>query len=147
MSSQIAVTQSSNTHQLAHILGTYALFSLPQWHRATATHPALGDNQLEHERAVRKNAEPSKNGLVKLNQLRMQHSSTLLPIFRAATTFILLLPNNNNFNSPFHAGQGNLQANPPSTYFRHQHPSSHTVHIHSFHMPKPSKYSLTRSTR
>ena len=26
--------------------------------------------------------------------------------------------------------------------FRHQHPSGHTILIHSFHMPKPSQYSL-----
>ena len=33
------------------------------------------------------------------------------------------------------------------TDFGHQHPSGHTVLIHSFHMPKLSRYSLICSTR
>ena len=36
---------------------------------------------------------------------------------------------------------------PPSTYFRLQHPFSHTLLIHSLHMSKPFQYSLIRSNR
>ena len=35
----------------------------------------------------------------------------------------------------------------PPTYFRHQHSSGNKVLVHSFHMPRPSQYSLIRSTR
>ena len=36
---------------------------------------------------------------------------------------------------------------PPSTYILHQHSSSDTLLIHSLQLPKPSQYSLIRSTR
>ena len=58
-------------------------YSLPQPHQVTASHPSPGDNPPERGRAVRKNAEPSKNCRVKLNHLHMHQASPLLLIFHA----------------------------------------------------------------
>ena len=78
MSSQITITQSSNTHPLAHIQGTCALISsscaiftvYQKPHQVTASHPSLGDNPPERGRAVRKNAgKPCENGLATLNSI------------------------------------------------------------------------------
>ena len=48
-----------------------------------------------------------------------------------------------SFLSFAHAAKPRSTSYPPSSYFRHQHPSGHTVLVHSFHMPKPSQYSLS----
>ena len=153
MSIQITLTQSS-THTLPNPYTRHLLldfqslrpyYSLPQLHHVTATHPSPGDNPQECGRAVRKNAGPIKN--VKLNHLLMHQGSPLLPIFRAQ---------HNLYRNPS-AAQGHLHAihptwhwstmyPPPLNYTPHQHPSSHTVLIHSLHVPKPTQYSLIRST-
>ena len=62
MSSQITPRQSSNTHSLAHIPGScalifssWAVFTLPQPHHVTASHPSPDYNPPKRGRAVRKN--------------------------------------------------------------------------------------------
>ena len=92
MSSQIMVTQSTNTHHLAHAytIGTCASFlvvvpvlQFTKPHQVTASHPSPGDNPIEHGRAVRKNAGSCKYGGVELNHLRIHQGSPHLPICRA----------------------------------------------------------------
>ena len=79
--------------------------------------------------------------------IQLQHSP-LFVIFRASTRSL----NRHSFVAQGHLHTIHLTypgstLYSPSTYFRHQHLSGHTVFIHSFHMPKPSKYSLVGSTR
>ena len=91
MSSQITHTQSSTIHLLAHILDTCVLiFSscahftvYPKTPHVMASNPSPGWIPPEHGRAVRK-TRPSKNGCVKLIQLRMYQCSPLFPIFIVA---------------------------------------------------------------
>ena len=74
MSSPIMPIESSNTHPVAHILGTCALMS-SSWAILTVFHPSPGDNPPESGRAVRKNSWPSQNGRVTLNPLHMHQGS------------------------------------------------------------------------
>ena len=83
MSSQISLTQSSNTHPLSPYTRHLSLdfqqlrpfYSLPQQHQVTAYHPSPGDNPSQRGRAVQKNAGPCKNGRAKLNHLHMHQGS------------------------------------------------------------------------
>ena len=166
MSSQITHKQSSNiNHPLVHILDTCSLifsgcalfysllqphhvmashpfYSLLQPYHVMASHPSPGDNHQSME--VVCNTWPSKKCPVKLNQLHMHQG---FPVF-----FYL----SHSLQHHSSVAQGHLHtihpASPrstsymPSTYFRHQHPLGHTILSHPFHMPKPSQYSLIRST-
>ena len=105
ISSQLMHTQLSNTHHLAHIPGTCALiiqfrhfYSVPQPHHFySLSNPSPGDNPPVRGRAVRNNAEPIKNGHVKLNHLhrctRALNSFLYFTHCRAASTVNPLLPN------------------------------------------------------
>ena len=62
ISSQTMQAQLSNIHALAHILGTCTLilssctiFTDPQKHHVTASHPSKGDKPSEHEWVLQKN--------------------------------------------------------------------------------------------
>ena len=74
----------------------------------------------------------------------MHQGSPPFPICRAASSVIPMLPRI-IFTPYIQPNHGRLV--PPSTEFRFQHPSCHTLLILSFHMPKPSQYSLICSTR
>ena len=89
---------------------------------------------------IRKNVWPSKN-------ISMKHLVTYVPgsplflIFCAASTIIPLLPKA-TFTKSIHPHHGLSRTRPPllqSTLFSHM---DSLVLIHSFHMPKPSQYSL-----
>ena len=79
----------------------------------------------------------------------MHNGSPLLSIFRvlsrAASTVIPLLPITTF--TPSIQPNLDLSRNLDSTYFRHRHPSDHTVLIHSFSFSKPSQYSQIHSAR
>ena len=91
MSSEIKLSQSSNTHPSAHAPGTCTLiFSscacftvYPQLHHVTASHPSPCDNPSQRGRAFRKNEAPSKNGRIQLNYLHKHHGSPLLHIHQS----------------------------------------------------------------
>ena len=83
-----------------------------------------------------------KNGRVVLNYLHMHQGSPLLTLFREVSCSLHrhpsdarhLLRNPSNLTSVF--------PHSPSTYFRHQHPSSHTILINFLQVSKPSQCAL-----
>ena len=91
---------------------------------------------------------PRKNSQVKLIQFHMHEGSQHSPIFRA----LPLRVHSHSYVAEghlhtIHLAQPRSPSSQTSTNFCHQHHSVPTILIHSFHMPKPSQYSLIRSTR
>ena len=82
------------------------------------------------------------------NHLNIPKGSPLIPIFSTLSSSLHL--HSSAAKGHHHAVHQTLPRSTPyplSTYFRHQHTSSHTVLIHSLHVTKPSQYSLIPSTR
>ena len=168
---RLSTHQSSNIHSLTHILGTFPLIWLvvtflsqfaPNTICASASHPSPGDNPPQREREVTKTTGTVENGRVALNHLHICtgdifhsyapviSSTGGIPFFRALSRS---LPKS---SIHLHATKCHLETiyptqprstpYPPSTFFRHQHSSNHTVLIHSHHVSKLSQHSVIPST-
>ena len=145
MSSQIKHTHSHQDTPLSpytwHLSLDFQLlspfYSLFQPHHVTVSHPSACDNQQSMGGwSERTQCQAKMAAWNSFNYIctRALHS------FRSfgkpwLSFFCCLRPSSHHPSSLILASLG------------HQHPSGHTVIIHSFHMPKPSQYSLICSSR
>ena len=108
--------------------------SLPQLHHVTASHPP---------QVITFQSVGGRSERIRTQRTRISIPSSLHCL--AASTVIPLLPK--ALFTP--SIQRNLGLSRPRTceIDRHQHPSSHTVLIHSLHVYKPSRCSPIHSTR
>ena len=125
-----------NIHPLAHILDICA-FIFSSCALLTVNPTPLQVITTRARESGPKEHRANQKWRVKLIQLHMRIDAQPPPSF-------LCCP-----RSPSHhpSSLPRSSSYPSSTDFSHQHPSGHRVLIRSFHMLKPSKYSLICSTR
>ena len=144
MSSQITLTQSPNTHPLAHIPDTCALvahqqsllfYSLHQQHHVTASHPSPCANLPESGWEGQNNAGPSKNCGVELN-LPMHQGS---PLLRSLSRSLHHHPPAAQCHPhAIHPTQPQSTPFPPCTNIRHQHLSVARLAMLPYGLCQPS---------